>query len=77
MTSCAFDFECNGPAPRRNTRAKAGVHAGGVKKILRNARDLSPYLMMELLLPGGTLIALALWLSVNWRKMRQQSPRVP
>jgi hypothetical protein len=25
-------------------------------------RKLSPYLMVELLLPGGTLIALLLWL---------------
>lgn len=41
-----------------------------VKKLLSNARSLSPYLLVELLLPGGTLIALALWLSVNWRKWR-------
>ena len=33
-----------------------------MKQILENARGLSPYLMVELLLPGGTLIALALWL---------------
>jgi hypothetical protein len=39
-----------------------------VEKLLRNARTLSPYLMVELLLPGGTLIALALWLGVHLRK---------
>jgi len=29
----------------------------------RRARDLGPYLLVELLLPGGTLLALLLWLS--------------
>ncbi|HJV10107.1 MAG TPA: hypothetical protein VJ690_01255 [Burkholderiales bacterium] len=41
-----------------------------MRKLLSNARSLSPYLLVELLLPGGTLIALALWLGVNWRKWR-------
>lgn len=38
------------------------AHAGGMKQILRGARDFGPYLLVELLLPGGTLIALLLWL---------------
>jgi hypothetical protein len=29
---------------------------------VKNLRSLSPYLFVELLLPGGTLIALLLWL---------------
>lgn len=33
-----------------------------MKQLLQGARKLSPYLMVELLLPGGTLIALLLWL---------------
>ena len=32
------------------------------KPLLQTARSASPYLLIELLLPGGTLIALALWL---------------
>jgi hypothetical protein len=32
-------------------------------QIVRTARGLGPYLLIELVLPGGTLIALALWLS--------------
>jgi hypothetical protein len=32
-----------------------------VKQLLQGARSLSPYLL-EVLLPGGTLIALLLWL---------------
>jgi hypothetical protein len=33
-----------------------------VKPLLQTARAASPYLLIELLLPGGTLVALALWL---------------
>jgi hypothetical protein len=32
-------------------------------RLVSSARKLGPYLLMELLLPGGTLIALILWLS--------------
>lgn len=33
-----------------------------MKTLLRTARGAAPYLLVEILLPGGTLIALALWL---------------
>jgi hypothetical protein len=33
-----------------------------MKAILQGARALSPYLLVELLLPGGTLIAVLMWL---------------
>ncbi len=33
-----------------------------MKRILQGARGLSPYLLVELLLPGGSLIALLMWL---------------
>jgi hypothetical protein len=33
-----------------------------MKALLEVARSASPYLLVELLLPGGTLIALLLWL---------------
>ena len=33
-----------------------------MKPILEAARSASPYLLTELLLPGGTVIALLLWL---------------
>jgi hypothetical protein len=36
-----------------------------MKQLLQGARALSPYLLVELLLPGGTLIALSLWLYQN------------
>lgn len=34
---------------------------------------LGPYLWIELLLPGGTLIALTLFLVRNWSQIRQLS----
>lgn len=33
-----------------------------MKQLLLGARELSPYLLAELLLPGGTVIALLIWL---------------
>ena len=33
-----------------------------MKTLLQAARTAGPYLLVEILLPGGTLIALALWL---------------
>lgn len=33
-----------------------------MKQLLHGARKLSPYLLVEVLLPGGTLLALLLWL---------------
>jgi hypothetical protein len=36
-----------------------------MKALLEIARSASPYLLVELLLPGGTLIALLLWLYRN------------
>jgi hypothetical protein len=33
-----------------------------MKQFLQSARNLGPYVAVEALLPGGTLIALALWL---------------
>ncbi len=33
-----------------------------MNKLLNGARRAGPYLLVELLLPGGTLIALAMWL---------------
>jgi hypothetical protein len=33
-----------------------------LKWLARSARSLGPYMLVEILLPGGTLIALLLWL---------------
>jgi len=43
------------------TRARA-------KSMLPGLRALGPYLLVELVLPGGTLIALLMWLSQQWRR---------
>lgn len=39
------------------------MRAGTVGKSLSRLRACGPYLLMEMLLPGGTLLALLLWLS--------------
>jgi len=39
------------------------------KEMLPAVRALGPYLLVELILPGGTLIALAIWL-VQQRRLK-------
>lgn len=41
---------------------------------LRVLRNLGPYLLIEILLPGGTLIALLLYASRNGRLFREDAP---
>jgi hypothetical protein len=38
------------------------MNALQLKTVSRTLRGLGPYLLIELLLPGGTVIALTLWL---------------
>ena len=37
------------------------------KQMLPALRALGPYLLVELILPGGTLIALGMWLAQQWK----------
>ena len=39
-----------------------------MKAIVAGARNLAPYLLIELLMPGGTVLALLLWLKARRRK---------
>jgi hypothetical protein len=39
-----------------------------LKLIVPALRSLGPYLLVEILLPGGTLVALLMWLYQQWRK---------
>jgi hypothetical protein len=48
-------------------RRKLSAHAGAV---VARLRDLAPYAALELLLPGGSLMALLLWL---YRRQRRAS----
>jgi hypothetical protein len=45
-----------------------------MKYMLHGVRDFGPYLLVELLLPGGTLIALLMWLFR--RHYRKGNPHV-
>ena len=40
--------------------------AGRLLRFLPGLKGYAPYLLMEILLPGGTLLALLLWLSQRW-----------
>jgi hypothetical protein len=44
-----------------------------MKRFLQGARRASPYLLVELLLPGGTLIALVMWILAHRKKLRIQA----
>ena len=54
-----------------------------LRRLSRSARRVGPYVLIELLLPGGTLLALLLWLSQHlrlqpgagaWRLPEQATP---
>lgn len=40
-----------------------------MRAIVAGARTCAPYLLIELLMPGGTLLALLLWLRQRRRKV--------
>jgi hypothetical protein len=40
----------------------------GLRNSLPKLRALGPYLLVEMFLPGGTLVALLLWLSQRYRR---------
>ena len=44
-----------------------------MKTLLQTARSAAPYLLVEILLPGGTLIALALWILSHQGKATLQA----
>lgn len=46
------------------------MSAARIQSIIAGARALGPYLLVELVLPGGTLIAALLWLAQQWRDKR-------
>ena len=46
------------------------MSAARIKSIIAGARAVGPYLLVELILPGGTLIAALMWLAQQWREKR-------
>ena len=41
---------------------EAGVWGGRLMRAIARAREFAPYAAIELILPGGSLIAIVLWL---------------
>jgi len=52
------------------------VEAVSFRGLIAKLRSLGPYVLIELLLPGGTLVALALWLANNARRARLAATEV-
>jgi hypothetical protein len=62
-----------GPIPA----GKPKMNAISLKTLLPKLRSLGPYVLVELLLPGGTLIALLLWLSQGMSRTGTLTVDVP
>ncbi len=43
---------------------------GAFARMVASIRSLGPYVAIEVLLPGGSIIALALWVYRRWRRAR-------
>ena len=58
-------FSRNAAPGSRNCHAAGRDQDVAMTKLIQAAREASPYLLVELILPGGTLIAILLWLYRN------------
>lgn len=56
-----------GFGPGRTSGAVIEIVMAGLEIVRRSLEQLGPYLIVELLLPGGSLIALLLFLVRRWR----------
>ena len=54
--------------------AAAKIASAGLRWVIHAVRQLGPYAAIELLLPGGSLLAIALWLYRRNRLARQAGP---
>lgn len=53
------------------------MNANTLTKLAPRLRSLGPYVLVELLLPGGTLLALLLWLSQGLNRSGVQTVNPP
>jgi hypothetical protein len=68
VTNClGYNSLCNAgrgncaPADAKEHAMKTTIRSWG-RQILAKLRELGPYMAIELILPGGSIIALGLWL---------------
>ena len=52
------------------------MEAVSFRSLIAKLRSLGPYVLIELLLPGGTLVALALWFA-NSKRARVVAAEAP
>ncbi len=55
-------------------RRALGSCAGGGARRIGQLRELAPYAVIEILLPGGSLLALILWLERRRMNRRREIP---
>lgn len=48
-----------------------------ILKTIAGIRRVAPYLLIELILPGGSIVALILWLLRNGASVRRVLARIP
>ena len=58
------------------TRNKQWIDVRAVEWMLRQFRSLGPYLAIELILPGGSIVALLLWTYRHRAAARQTATRI-
>ena len=52
------------------------MEAVSFRSLIAKLRSLGPYVLIELLLPGGTLVALALWFANSAKRARLADSQV-
>lgn len=57
-------------ALKRDAAMTAAIHAPGIRHIIGIVRRLGPYAAIEIVLPGGSLVVLLLWLFRQHKDMR-------
>jgi hypothetical protein len=73
MSSFAKSIFKRGPAPiwgRIGQRLRARTVGAWAAIVFARFKDLAPYALIELLLPGGSMLALTLW----FYRRRQKAP---
>jgi hypothetical protein len=66
------------PTPRHETLGPTAPRKLGayVAVVLAKVKDLAPYAAIELILPGGSLVALVLWFYRRRRSFTERAPVV-
>jgi hypothetical protein len=65
-------FACNREPRRRHVGENRAEHPRRMKMLVEGARRAGPYVMVELLMPGGTLVVLGMLAWANRRRLAER-----